>query len=123
MQVVVDPIGVSIWQMAAHPLTRKQFNLKPDLVSIENGHATDKTIGNGDITSESEVEADSLELYEEPVTGNESIAIACDDGCVRLYNISNSDGFTYYKALPRVSGEILASYSDCDMCNSMSIII
>ncbi|KAI3806646.1 hypothetical protein L1987_22558 [Smallanthus sonchifolius] len=107
-KVVVDPIGVSIWQMAAHPSSRKQFNSKPDLASIENGHAADKTIGDGDVTSESEVEADSRELYEEPVTENASIAIACDDGCVRIYNISISDGFTYHKSLPRVGGRVLS---------------
>ncbi|KAI3687143.1 hypothetical protein L1987_80834 [Smallanthus sonchifolius] len=33
-----------------------------------------------------EVEADSREIYEEPITENASIAIACDDGCVRIYN-------------------------------------
>ncbi|KAL8225435.1 hypothetical protein R6Q57_017992 [Mikania cordata] len=107
-KVVVDPIGVSIWQMAAHPLSRNQFNSKLDLASIENGHATDKIIGNGDVNSESEVEGDSLELYEEPTTENASIAIACDDGCVRIFSFSNSDGFTYHKTLPRVGGRVLS---------------
>ncbi|XP_076946163.1 WD repeat-containing protein PCN-like [Bidens hawaiensis] len=107
-KVVIDPIGVSIWQMAANPSTRRHLCSKPDLTSIQNGHATDKTVSNGDITSESEIEADSLELYEEPVTENASIAIACDDGCVRIYNISNSDGFTYHKSLPRVGGRVLS---------------
>ncbi|GJZ56426.1 WD repeat-containing protein PCN-like protein isoform X1 [Tanacetum coccineum] len=48
-----------------------------------------------------EVEADSLELYEEPITKTTSIAIACDDSCVRIYSISDSDRFTYHKSLPR----------------------
>ncbi|GJT01612.1 U3 small nucleolar RNA-associated protein 4 [Tanacetum coccineum] len=107
-KVVVDPIGVSIWQMAAYPFSRHQFNPKSDLSSIENGHATHKTIGNGDVSSDSEAEADSLELYEEPITESTSIAIACDDGCVRIYSISDSDGFTYHKSLPRVSGRVLS---------------
>lgn len=106
---MVDPIGVSIWQMAAHPFSRRQYNPKLDLSSLENGHATHKTIEDGDVSSDSEVEADSLELYEEPITESTRIAIACDDGCVRIYSISDSDGFTYHKSLPRVSGEIFAS--------------
>ncbi|KAI7724815.1 hypothetical protein M8C21_021013, partial [Ambrosia artemisiifolia] len=107
-QVVVDPIGVSIWQMAAHPMSWQQSNPKPDMASVGNGHDIDKTIDDGDVTSESDVEADSLELYEEPITENASMAIACDDGCVRIYNISDSDGFTYHKSLPRVGGRVLS---------------
>ncbi|GJS98826.1 U3 small nucleolar RNA-associated protein 4 [Tanacetum coccineum] len=54
------------------------------------------------------VEADSLELYEEPITETTSIAIVCDDSCVRIYSISDPDGFTYHKTLPRVSGCVLS---------------
>ncbi|KAM0027420.1 putative transcription factor WD40-like family [Helianthus debilis subsp. tardiflorus] len=99
-KVVVDPIGVSIWQMAAHHLNRQEFNPKSDLASIENS--------DGDVTSDSEVEANSLELYEEQFTENASIAVACDDGCVRLYNISESDQLNYFKSLPRVNGRVLS---------------
>ncbi|KAI3760715.1 hypothetical protein L1987_51114 [Smallanthus sonchifolius] len=105
-KVVVDPIGVSIWQMAAHHLSRQRFNRKLELGSIENGHGADK--GDGDVTSDSEVEADSLELYEERFTENASIAVACDDGCVRIYNISESHQLNYCKSLPRVSGRVLS---------------
>ncbi|XP_071737627.1 WD repeat-containing protein PCN-like [Rutidosis leptorrhynchoides] len=104
-KVVVDPIGVSIWQMAANS---QRVNTKYDSALIENGHATDKNLGDGDLTSDSEVEADSLELYEEPITESVSVAVACDDGCVRLYNVSDSDQFIYYKTLPRVSGRVLS---------------
>lgn len=103
----MDPIGVSIWQMATNSLCKQGVNTKQDLAFIENGHVTDKTLGDGDLTSDSEVEADSLDLYEEPITENASIAIACDDGCVRLYNVSDLDQFNYHKTLPRVSGEII----------------
>lgn len=105
LQVVVDPIGVSIWQMATSSLSKQQVNTKHALASIENGHATDS---DSDITSDSEVEGSARELYEESITDNASIAIACDDGCVRLYNISESDQFNYHKSLPRVSGEIIS---------------
>ncbi|KAI3685876.1 hypothetical protein L6452_35137 [Arctium lappa] len=107
-KVVVDSIGVSIWQMATHSWSKQQVNTKQDLAYVENGHVTDRTIGDGDVTSDSEVEVNSLELYEEPFIDNASIAIACDDGCVRIYDISDSDEFTYHKSLPRVSGRVLS---------------
>ncbi|KAI3491235.1 hypothetical protein L1887_44492 [Cichorium endivia] len=107
-KVLVDPIGVSIWQMATNPLCKQQSNRKQELGYLENGHATDRSIGDGDVTSDSEVEADSLELYEEPFNGTACIAVACDDGCVRIYDISDSDEVTYQKSLPRVSGRVLS---------------
>ncbi|GJY83581.1 WD repeat-containing protein PCN-like protein isoform X1 [Tanacetum coccineum] len=58
--------------------------------------------------ADAEVEADSLELYEEPITKTTSITIACDDSCVRIYSISDPDGFNYHKSLPRVSGCVLS---------------
>ncbi|KAJ9560489.1 hypothetical protein OSB04_005649 [Centaurea solstitialis] len=83
---------------------------KTGLAYPENGHdAIDITVGDdGEVTSESEVEIDSLELYEEPCSDTASIAIACDDGCVRIYNVSDSDEFTYHKSLPRVTGRVLS---------------
>lgn len=32
------------------------------------------------------------------------LAIACDDGCIRIYNVSDLDGLTYIRSFPRVSG-------------------
>nr|GEX04050.1 U3 small nucleolar RNA-associated protein 4 homolog [Tanacetum cinerariifolium] len=58
--------------------------------------------------SSAEVEANLLELYKEPITKTTSIAIACDDNCVRIYSIPDPDGFTYHKSLPRVSGCVLS---------------
>ncbi|XP_024971935.1 WD repeat-containing protein PCN-like [Cynara cardunculus var. scolymus] len=107
-KVVLDPIGVSIWQMATHHWCKLQVNTKQDLAYVENGHVSDRTICDGDATSDSEIEVDSLELYEDPFTDNTSLAIACDDGYVRIYNISDSDEFTYHKSLPRVSGRVLS---------------
>nr|XP_043636160.1 WD repeat-containing protein PCN-like [Erigeron canadensis] len=104
-KVVVDPIGVSIWQMATNSLSKQQVNTKHALASIENGHATDS---DSDITSDSEIEGGAHELYEGSITDSSCIAIACDDGCVRLYNISDSDQFNYHKSLPRVSGRVLS---------------
>lgn len=35
---------------------------------------------------------------------NQRLAIACDDGCIRIYCASDTDGLTYHRSFPRVSG-------------------
>ncbi|GKC22046.1 WD repeat-containing protein PCN-like protein isoform X1, partial [Tanacetum coccineum] len=47
-----------------------------------------------------------------PLDGSHKIYNFClghadDDSCVRIYSISDPDGFTYHKSLPRVSGCVL----------------
>ncbi|KAK3000503.1 hypothetical protein RJ639_022311 [Escallonia herrerae] len=109
-RIVVDTIGVSIWQMAAAPCDNRQLQKKQDSGLSENGNANNKVDRGGDDgeSSESEDDVTSVELHEEQVTENMRLAIACDDGCVRIYSISNSDELTYSKLLPRVSGRVLS---------------
>ena len=42
------------------------------------------------------------ELEEKP---DRRLAVACDDGCVSMYHVSDSEKLTYYRSLPRASGE------------------
>lgn len=71
---------------------------------IQNGYLSDKS----DDEEESGIEDDSEldELDQKTETWDRHLAAACDDGCVRIYCISESDKLTYYRSLPRVSGEI-----------------
>ena len=71
-----------------------------------------KQLGNGylddhenDSGSGSEDDSDSDELHQHPVVEDPRLALACDDGCVRMYSILE-DELVYIKSLPRVSGEI-----------------
>lgn len=108
-KIVVDSIGVSIWQMAAAPQSISQIHPMQVSGYIENGHAIDKFIGGADAeTSESETDDESLELRQELINEDTHVAIACDDGCVRIYSISDSDQLAYSKSLPRVSGRVLS---------------
>ncbi|KAH7850039.1 hypothetical protein Vadar_026923 [Vaccinium darrowii] len=108
-KVALDSIGVSIWQMAAGPIISLPRHTKDDTLLIENGHANDK-IGDGDDpeTSESEDDSDLVELHEQPTSENTLMALACDDGCVRIYSISDSDKLTYVKSLTQVGGRVLS---------------
>lgn len=96
MQVVLDSIGVSIWQMAVAPLS----TVEPEM-TVKNGYLSEKSDDEG----ESGVEDDS-EFEEKPEeVRDRRLAVACDDGCVRIYYVSESDKLTYFRSLPRVSGE------------------
>lgn len=81
------------------------MEVKPQ--DIENGHVTDNESDCQDC-SESEDDSSSSGLHVQSSDENpSSLAIACDDGCVRIYNICDAEEFIYKRSLPRVSGENL----------------
>lgn len=107
-QIVLDSIGVSIWQMAAAPHNDVCLT-EHDSQHVGNGYINGKLNYAEDEDEEahgSEDDDDSVELHEVPVFENPFVALGCDDGCVRVYSITSSDELTYNKSLPRVSGEI-----------------
>jgi len=92
--------------MALEPAKIHKLDAEHDSQSNGNGVVIDRhNDENGSASSESDEDDDSAELYEQSLVENSHIAVACDDGCVRLYTISDADGLTYHKSLPRVSGE------------------
>lgn len=108
-------IGVSIWQMAV-TISNPEIDAEPK--HIENGYLNNnvnedsdgETSASDGETSASDEESDASENHEEPVNENPLVALACDDGCVRIYSISNTDELLYVKSFPRVSGEISTLY-------------
>lgn len=109
---MLDSIGVSIWQIAAEPCLTSELPRKNDSGPLENGSASHMCNGgagsSSDEDSETDSEDDLMELHEEVASQNTRLAVACDDGCVRIYNVSGRDKLTYYRSLPRVSGETTA---------------
>jgi len=98
---VLESIGISIWQMALAPIS----GFSSDVEGIKNGYLSEKSNDEEEIGSE-EDGSDSDEFHEKSEEEIDRIlAAACDDGCVRLYRISNLEKLTYYRSLPRVSGE------------------
>uniref|UniRef100_A0A2N9EE06 Uncharacterized protein n=1 Tax=Fagus sylvatica TaxID=28930 RepID=A0A2N9EE06_FAGSY len=105
-KTVLGSIGVSIWQMAVAPFNDNVVDTKPKSEHFGNGFLNDKLNKlDDDETSESEDDSDSVE---QPVIELPRLAIGCDDGCVRIYSISDSDELIYTKSLPRVSGRVLS---------------
>lgn len=104
-QTVLESIGVSIWQIAAAPCNSRGLDRKVKAQDMQNGHLIDNENGYQDC-SESDDDSNSSELHVQSRDENPSLAVACDDGCVRLYNI-DAEEFIYKRSLPRVSGENL----------------
>uniref|UniRef100_A0A7C8YJ30 Uncharacterized protein n=1 Tax=Opuntia streptacantha TaxID=393608 RepID=A0A7C8YJ30_OPUST len=117
-KIVLESVGASIWQMALEPAKIRKLDAEHDSQSNGNGVVIDRhNDENGSASSESdEDDDDSAELYEQSLVENSHIAVACDDGCVRLYTISDADDLTYHKSLPRVSGRALSVTWSPDGC-------
>ncbi|WOL18945.1 U3 small nucleolar RNA-associated protein [Canna indica] len=108
-KVIVDSVGVSIWQMVAEPSDDSLQSEKSESGILANGHA------NGDVPSDSESclnddDEDEYEVLHSLVTETDSqrLAVACDDGCIRMYSLSAKEGLIYNRSFPRVSGRILS---------------
>ena len=108
MQIVLESIGVSIWQMAVAPINKLPALEEPKSQHFGNGYLNAKyeyNDSNDEESCESEDVSDSEQVHQKQVE-DRHVAIACDDGAVRIYTISDSDKLIYHKSLPRVSGEI-----------------
>ncbi|XP_068642656.1 WD repeat-containing protein PCN-like [Aristolochia californica] len=110
-KIVLVSIGVSIWKMAEEPL--------PDLTDsckLENGcgngrhkaHNYDESessdTSDSDDGEDNFVEASAASSYKE----GSYVALGCDDGCVRLYAVTDSDELVYRRSFPRASGKVLS---------------
>ncbi|GMI93112.1 POPCORN [Hibiscus trionum] len=110
-KVVLESIGVSIWQMALAPISSLPTHEETRSHNFGNGYLNDKYECNDtddDENCESEDVSDSEQVHHKIVMDDRRVAIACDDGAVRIYTVSDSDKFNYLKSLPRVSGRGLS---------------
>ncbi|KAJ6709696.1 WD REPEAT-CONTAINING PROTEIN PCN [Salix koriyanagi] len=107
---VLESTGVSIWQMAVAPSTNTEIHSEDKSQHLGNGYLNDRYKGGeaSEDSSESEDDSVSDEQHEHLVVEDPLLAIACDDGCVRIYTIPDSDDLIYNKTLPRVSGRVLS---------------
>ena len=124
-----DSYGGAVWSMAVEPPREdKAKNIEmekikedaEDNIQIEgNGlhHGNDNLRSQLPVSSSDEEDNEPqayqdakiqpLEQYS--ISSDPLIAVACDDGCVRLFSVNASQiGVTYVKSLPRVEGRCLA---------------
>ncbi|XP_062099566.1 WD repeat-containing protein PCN-like isoform X2 [Humulus lupulus] len=103
-KTLLESTGVSIWQMSVAPCNQ---NAEPGSQHIGNGYLSNNLNNESHHEgSDSEDDSDSAELHVQSVIKNPRVALACDDGCVRIYSVIE-DELVYTKTLPRVSGRIL----------------
>ncbi|KAI0500598.1 hypothetical protein KFK09_018812 [Dendrobium nobile] len=105
-KIVLDTIGVSIWQMALEPIDDSLHFGGKDLQLLPNGNTYQDGDSNYESTSDGDDDPTELNAA---IIGNKNmhLALACDDGCVRLYTVEESD-LTYKRSFPRVSGRTLS---------------
>ncbi|XP_047325750.1 WD repeat-containing protein PCN-like [Impatiens glandulifera] len=99
-KILLDSIEVSVWQLAIEPCRTSPDHSASEPPEIENGHASERY-------SESEDDDDLVEPHDLSVESTR-VALACDDGSIRLYNILDSDKLIYDKTFGRVSGRTLS---------------
>ncbi|XP_057776544.1 WD repeat-containing protein PCN-like [Salvia miltiorrhiza] len=110
---VLGSIGVSIWQIAAEPCNDLHQNGRQETKSYQNGHTSPSITSDVDDeeNSESEDENDNKHavlVHEQNDAESTRLAAACDDGCVRIYSVSDAEELIYNRTLPRVSGRTLS---------------
>ncbi|KAJ0967085.1 hypothetical protein J5N97_024002 [Dioscorea zingiberensis] len=107
-KILVDSVGVSIWQMALEPC------IDPSHSSEIGPHISADDFTDEDACSDlecSEIDYDDVSDVTCAVGDameNQRLAVACDDGCIRLYNASDTDGLTYSRSFMRVHGRVLS---------------
>ncbi|OIW20872.1 hypothetical protein TanjilG_24950 [Lupinus angustifolius] len=108
---VLESDGVSIWKMALTlpmPKCEEMISETKGLIA-RNGFVSKVDNSNEhDENSESDEDSDSPDTIKQTVIEYPRVAIGYDDGCVRIYAISNTDDFMYVKSLPRVKGRVLS---------------
>ncbi|XP_072972619.1 WD repeat-containing protein PCN-like [Typha angustifolia] len=107
-KIVLDSVGVSFWQMALEPFLDCVHSGKNDSGLTANEYKNDDSHSDSESSSIDD-DDDSDELHAvHSGTNFQRLAVACDDGCVRLYYVPDKDGLKYIRTLPRVSGRILS---------------
>ncbi|CAL0322514.1 unnamed protein product [Lupinus luteus] len=108
---VLESDGVSIWKMALTlPMPKSdEMNSETKGLIVGNGFASKVNHSNEhDENSESDEDSDSPDTVNQTVIEYPRVVMGYDDGCVRIYAISNTDEFMYVKSLPRVNGRVLS---------------
>lgn len=96
--LVLESNGVSIWKMAV--AMSKSDDGETNGVHKENGFS--KRFLNGfdeheNSESDSGEDSDSPEVLKQSILKGPRVAVAFDDGCVRIYTISDANEFIYLK--------------------------
>lgn len=101
-KAVVESMGGSVWQLAAEHM---------DAVVPKglDGSPSSRIRGSEESDSEDESSSSGSDSDDEPGRGAQRVALACEDGVVRIFEVATAQqGLVYQKSFPRVKGRILS---------------
>ena len=99
MQQVLNSYGGSIWQMVLEPDAAVTASASDRLASPEETSSL-----SSDNDSENDKNEEDNSEDDEENAGEMRVAIACDDGSLRLFTVKDGESLTYKKSFPRIEG-------------------
>ena len=104
---VADSFGGAVWQLAIEPIPQNSAATPDTETATKNSEEKLNDDDDGKNNSDSESSDDSDD--EGLPAHSPRLAVACDDGCVRIFTVEpGMPGASYSKSLPRVEGRTLA---------------
>lgn len=104
--MVLESTGVSIWKMAV--TLAKSDDVETNGHHIGNGYLKKFHGSDENENIESDEDSDSPDVLKQSNSVVPRVAVAFDDGCVKIYTISDANEFIYLKSLNRVKGRVLS---------------
>lgn len=101
---VLKSYGGSVWQMVLEPTSALLKCIGERARSTSDQSSSLST----DSDSSSDDDEDSRSEDEDGFLGVQKVAVACDDGCVRLFTLLEGENLVYQRSFPRVLGRILS---------------
>jgi hypothetical protein len=99
-----------VWQLAAEHIT--------DIPRGSNRTSKSASAADDDSDEEDEGSSSDSDSDEEPEKDGQSVAFACEDGCVRIFEVGNAlEGLVYRRSLPRVKGRPPVTFMTCTLLN------
>jgi U3 small nucleolar RNA-associated protein 4 len=105
-------MGGSVWQLAAEHM---------DAVVPKglDGSPSSRIRGSEESDSEDESSSSGSDSDDEPGRGAQRVALACEDGVVRIFEVATAQqGLVYQKSFPRVKGAV--QFRHCTIFSSIS---
>lgn len=94
----MESMGGSVWQLVAE-------HMDAAVPKGLNGSSSNRVRGSEENDSEDEESSSSSDSDDEPERRAQRVALACEDGVVRIFEVATAKyGLVYQKSFPRVNG-------------------
>jgi U3 small nucleolar RNA-associated protein 4 len=119
-------MGGAVWQLAAEHVMRSKTMMRSSGILQSRGSQEDESGSDSEDAS-----SNGSQDEQDPENREQRVAVACEDGCVRIFAVSDKQlGMIYHQSFPRVKGEISLAHLpsartlfDCEDCTLMSELL